>query len=264
MIQMDMIRPQTRRQRGFTMLELLVVIGVILVLISLMFIGLKYVSNQGRAKDTVQALQIAKTLLANYENATQLRLPSAAIYPNPPGYVPPSGASFAASFWTDQFPLQQGTSSNYQSSLNIIVGNVTQGLSDQGDLNLVHRTLVAMQLFMSIPENATLINNLPQGKTVMVTLLNTSITPAPQVPILLDGWGNPIYFVPSGGVANVLFSGDTNYPPTSNTPTWHVISSSGTHGSGYTGASSDRPFFMSGGPDDDVSRGDDNVYSFGN
>ena len=247
------------------MLELLVVIGVILILISMMFIGLKYVSNQGRTKDTKQAMEIARSLMANYENATQLRAPPTGVYNSPSGFVPPySGATFTGTFWTYQFPLQQGTvTTNYQSTYNVIVGDTGQGLADAGDNSLVERTMIAMQLFMSIPDNAALVNNLPQGKKVMVTFSPTTLVSGATnvtVPILLDGWGNPIYIVPSGGVANVLF----NSEPLTPSPTWHVVSSSGAHLSPYTQNASDRPFFMSGGPDDDVSRGDDNLYSFEN
>jgi prepilin-type N-terminal cleavage/methylation domain-containing protein len=267
MIQTDMTRPLPKRPRGFTMLELLVVIGVILILISMMFIGLKYVSNQGRTKDTKQAMEIARTLLANYENATQLRPPPQGIYNQPSGY-PYSAQQFATTFWTYQFPLQQGTvTTNYQSTYNVIIGDTGQGLADAGDNNLVERTMIAMQLFMSIPDNVTLLNSLPQGKKVMVTFNSSSLvtpTTSVTVPILLDGWGNPIYFVPGGGISNVVFKSDPPPVTTGGPPTWHVVSSSGAHASPYTQNASDRPFFMSGGPDDDVSRGDDNIYSFEN
>jgi prepilin-type N-terminal cleavage/methylation domain-containing protein len=90
---------------------------------------------------------------------------------------------------------------------------------------------------------------------------------SPSVPVPLDGWGNPIIFVPGGelgisgvvevngrvpvGSGGMVTSGDTGVPPgTTPLKTHTLVSPNG------------RPFFASAGPDGDFSRGDDNLYSF--
>ena len=81
-----------------------------------------------------------------------------------------------------------------------------------------------------------------------------------SVPVLLDGWGNPIIFVPGGtlGTGTALSADGT------------IVAASGSMRSG-TGTSAistqvrspdGRPFFASAGPDNDFSNGDDNQYSF--
>jgi hypothetical protein len=62
----------------------------------------------------------------------------------------------------------------------------------------------------------------------------------PAAPIVLDLWGNPIWFVPAGALSVISANG---HP--------HVVHSPG-----------NRPFFVSAGPDGDFRTGDDNVYSF--
>lgn len=111
-------------------------------------------------------------------------------------------------------------------------------------------------------------------------------------PLLLDAWGNPIIFVPATGLINVRgnLSGGAgspttvtaifkNQPPggTQNafpsvalpnvTTLVPILSPEGANGPNYnsvaTGGRVDgRPFFASGGPDGNLSTGDDNLYSF--
>ncbi len=90
-------------------------------------------------------------------------------------------------------------------------------------------------------------------------------TPADQVPILLDGWGNPIICVFGG----ILGSGATYDPtlPLASQPgillaggrSFHIISP----GSEITTTTNvAKPFFASAGPDGNFAQGDDNLYSF--
>jgi prepilin-type N-terminal cleavage/methylation domain-containing protein len=61
-----------------------------------------------------------------------------------------------------------------------------------------------------------------------------------EAPVLTDAWNNPIVFVPAGGMSGVSTQGGT-----------------------ITVTAPDaRPFFASAGPDEDFSKGDDNIYSF--
>ena len=69
-------------------------------------------------------------------------------------------------------------------------------------------------------------------------------------PLLLDGWGNPMIFVPASGLRVRLPNNKKDYDVTDATQNFVVTSPD------------NRPFFASAGPDGDFSRGDDNLYSF--
>jgi prepilin-type N-terminal cleavage/methylation domain-containing protein len=104
-------------------------------------------------------------------------------------------------------------------------------------------------------------------------------------PLILDAWGNPIIFVPASGLINVFTGKGTSDTAVRGNPQLSPSAPSGVNrillpvtspegendptysttpyktrmiGEYPTG----RPFFVSGGPDGDISTGDDNVYSF--
>jgi hypothetical protein len=100
---------------------------------------------------------------------------------------------------------------------------------------------------MSLPTNAKAMTGLPA---------NAIATLPPGVfagyislgqPVILDGWGNPILFCPSGGLLNVC----VNVKNTTSPQIPLVITSP-----------DGRPFWASAGPDGDFVKGDDNIYSF--
>jgi prepilin-type N-terminal cleavage/methylation domain-containing protein len=81
-----------------------------------------------------------------------------------------------------------------------------------------------------------------------------------SVPLLLDGWGNPIIFVPGGQLGTgTKLNSDGSVAVNSGS----MRSGSGTSAITTQASSPDgRPFFASAGPDGDFSNGDDNLYSF--
>lgn len=83
------------------------------------------------------------------------------------------------------------------------------------------------------------------------------------IPVLLDGWGNPIIFVPGGTLG--LPKGGNSLNADGTMPVGKGGMASGTGmGALWTQASSPngRPFFASAGPDGDFSKADDNLYSY--
>jgi len=96
------------------------------------------------------------------------------------------------------------------------------------------------------------------------------------VPILLDGWSNPIIYVPATGLHVKLLNGQGSYLPadpstataTGGSQEYIIISPEGSvSGNGGTNpvvTRPGRPFFASAGPDGDFTKGDDNIYSFNN
>jgi len=102
-----------------------------------------------------------------------------------------------------------------------------------------------------------------------------AIDPAPWIdetktqnpaPLLVDGWNNPIIFVPATGLKVRLLNGKTSFDKTDMTQNWIIVSPEGKVDSNGTAApqvtTPGRPFWASAGPDGDFSKGDDNIYSF--
>jgi type II secretory pathway pseudopilin PulG len=93
------------------------------------------------------------------------------------------------------------------------------------------------------------------------------------VPVLIDGWGNPIIYVPATGLHVKLLNGQSSYlasDPAAGTATQEFIiispegSVSGNGSANPFVTRPGRPFFASAGPDGDFTKGDDNLYSFNN
>ena len=67
-------------------------------------------------------------------------------------------------------------------------------------------------------------------------------------PALADAWGNPILFVPAGGLKVYTHGSKTSNPA-------GVVAT-------IVNPVPNRPFWASAGPDGDFATGDDNIYSF--
>jgi prepilin-type N-terminal cleavage/methylation domain-containing protein len=275
-----------RAAHAFTMIELLVVIGIILILMGLFFAGAKVVTAQAKARDTKTMLQIAATMFANYEQAGGLNtnvpynlsqggngpIHTLAIKGANPanliqlyqtiGQSTQSYAQAASLVWSEgEVPAPQGA-----------ISPDAIGLSNpnHGALHLtIANTEAIMQAMLTVPENQTIVNNLPSSKIAKDA--------ANGIPLLLDGYGNPILFVPGGGLAVVWV--DPSFNQAEVITTEGVKNPSGP--SAYNPSSStvplpNKPFFVSAGPDGDMSNAhgytsgnpttsdmtDDNIYSF--
>ena len=247
-----------RRRRAFTIIELLVVIGIILILIGLFFGGAKVITAQAKERDTKQILETCKSMFENYRQGTKL-----ARYPAGISFGPVGTVSTTTTWYTAQ---------------ESAIGSVTPdalGLSNSGPMpaspsQILTDTVLVFSALESLPENQTIIANLPASKKINITVGTATVA------LPLDGWGNPILFVPGGGLTNIFID------PVDNGNTTQVMTSTGVQANGYTIAagtiSSSQPFFVSAGPDGDLSNAhgwtsasglpvtssmtDDNLYSF--
>jgi prepilin-type N-terminal cleavage/methylation domain-containing protein len=282
---------QRATRNGFTLIELLVVIGIILILMGLFFAGAKVITAQAKARDTKTMLETAKTMFENYKQATnlsvnvpgnlspaqtnangpasQIAIKGASLYLNLPSGVGTSSMSYvqaAALVWSE------GQEAAFAGSLAPDSVGVTNSTHTFASLpQVVQYTEVVMQAMLTIPENQTIITNLPASKIVK--------DPVTGITLLLDGWGNIICFSPGGGLTGVYVDPvDAN--PVDST---QVITSEGVQPYGYPAGGfiagtpvANQPFFFSAGPDGDPSNAhnssgsydstlnqtDDNVYSF--
>jgi prepilin-type N-terminal cleavage/methylation domain-containing protein len=257
--------PATRHS-GFTIIELLVVIGIILILIGLFFAGAKVVTSQARERDTKNMLETCKTMFENYRQATKL-----ARYPVGISFGPSGTVSTTTNWYTAQEPA---------------IGSATSdalGLSNNGPMpaspsQILTDTVLIYSAIESLPQNQTIIANLPANKKI-----NIQLAAGTTVSLPLDGWGNPILFVPGGGLGvnptSLVWLDGANAGIVTSTGLITPSSSPYNLGS-YPPAvgtpSSNQPFFVSAGPDGDLSNAhgwtspnpvtssmtDDNIYSF--
>lgn len=299
----------------------MVAISIIVVLVVMLFGAYGYVTRNAKARDTRVDLQMAATMLSNYEQATQYQRPPPALFSK---YWTGSSANHTAAF-TDNFTTltipfwtggYTGSGEPIPSSPNSNLSAATIQADIQGGTPLpqtVIDTLCVMVALQSLPDNQTILNNLPTGRTMMIPVSLSNGGTTFQAPLLLDAWGNPILFVPNDGMYGITTNLDPNYPPAAattysagsqiifardllpsppnpatNTMTFYNYinpapsnsPSSPPNPSGSPGfvvfgngnpfdpnwggfcAPNQRPFWVSGGPDGDISKGDDNIYSF--
>jgi len=96
---------------------------------------------------------------------------------------------------------------------------------------------------------------------------------AAATPMLKDGWGNPIIFVPATGLRVRMLLDEKSLDPSLQKQT-RVVTSAGLvdpydttlnyNTASYRAPAGAKPFFASAGPDGNFATGDDNVYSFEN
>ena len=272
-------------RRGFTLIELLVVIGIILVLMSIVVVGFRHLNATTARRETIAELHIARDLLQEYENTNRgsngaisnIEEPGKVQVPGPAGPgAPPAPDVFPV--YLDEPPKPGSRTLPQKSKVEwadlFPNGAPSTTTPDMGDKSIqnsarysapaVQKTQDVMYLLLRDPKNRTTVSNVPP-KRIMESAPNVS---TPQGPndishaVLLDGWANPIIFVPAGGLV-------VNIPDASGKPLYYVVRSTGPIVLGASPTNqpppptlADRPFWASAGQDGDFTQGADNVYSF--
>jgi prepilin-type N-terminal cleavage/methylation domain-containing protein len=188
------VRYHRRRRGGFTMIEIMTVIGIILILIGLFFAG----ARQWRAQADVKATQTRMEVLNSMLSAMEAAGPNTFHDPGNQIVTPTASATSATS------------------------GSVYD------------QTAVMMNALLAIPGNSAAMNQLPTG--AVASLNSPSNIPYRAI---LDGWGQPIVYVPAAGL-----NGFTDATTTTIT------------------SPDARPFWASAGPDGNLQSTYDNLYSF--
>jgi type II secretory pathway pseudopilin PulG len=189
------------RRGGFTLMEILVVIGILMLLMGIGVAGYRYLDRQASDKATRVTLANANALVAE---------------------LAATGAGNRL-----EGPAGVGL---HTTGATLTYGGVNIGATDRA--TAISNSQSALTLLASIPKNKSAISQLP------VKALVTGAQP----PALADAWGNPIVFVPSGGLTGVTVGGTVMTAPLQ--------------------SPDKKGFWASAGADGSFSGGDDNVYSF--
>lgn len=316
-------RPSHRPRRvGFTLIELLVTMGVIVILVGILFLGLRAMSNSGKADQTRVNLSNLQNMLAELDAATKLRGDVAvwAAHDSSGAVVAvdtaTTHANWGLDFWRVHFKTAPaGTALGLVAPSDLDAEN--SPTADRDASFAIVNTSIAMGQLARIPANRTALEQMgsdvsylltwpkpkrtqvkapggnrvveatdgnddvryvagaivKEGNAVYRCVGSGFVLSAPSsgtdwvaeskpAPLVLDGWNNPIIFVPASGLVVRLKGNANDYKSTGNIT--RVITSAGLYDPAVVTQipANTRPFWASAGPDGVFWQGDDNLYSF--
>ncbi len=146
-----------RARRGFTLIEILVVIGIILILLGMVVLGFRHLDAVASKRDTIAELHVCRDLLTEYEKLNGNANIVAVVYP-------PMGAVPRSVLLTD---VQVGGASD--------MSDRSQNTGVRYNSRAVKNTRVVMQSFlMRVPRNRTMVSSLPTKRIPLLTGLMAS------------------------------------------------------------------------------------------
>jgi prepilin-type N-terminal cleavage/methylation domain-containing protein len=231
-------RAAARRRSGFTLIEMLIVIVIILFLLAIGIYGYRSLERSTAEKQTRTNLTNADALLKGMNG-----IGATARLEGPDTLVP-----------MPVFPLLTATKAFPDPPTFPSPGDVNVG--KPGRATALTKCYAVMRALQQSPENKKAIAALPPNMIVPPDpgqVANPNLPPA-----LADAWGNPLIYVPTGGLTGVA----VNNVAVTVTSTGQLRNPGAYPNPTQDPAVQNRGFWASAGPDGDFNTGDDNVYSF--
>ncbi len=216
--------------RGFTMVEILTVVGILALLAGLIAVGFNVLGSSQERRTRV-AIEAAMGMQAEYENSTKL-----------------TGGLLTCSVNASAFESDTTTPAN---------------------VCIFEPAVAIMDKLLKVPANQSAMEKVDASNVKSMTVLiaagavvNTySGDQSLTKPLLLDGWQKPLVYVGSGGLTHLKADPDGAkfwYGPTGGMPSGY------TQKAASVTAPNGRPFWVSAGKDGNFETHDDNIYSFEN
>jgi type II secretory pathway pseudopilin PulG len=222
-IDLKSFTPRPRRaRRAFTMVEILITIGVIMLLVAIGVIAYRGLDKMASERATHVALDNATAMIAEYEHGGVLQNFVMVDPTNP------------SAFWV----ATQTTTPIDTTNPGVNLSDVSSNGNSRN--NAVAQNGAVVFRLIRLPKNKSSLSALPQKALIDQPASNGNV----GAPAIADGWRNPILFCPAAGIQVYLHFGESSQSKQLITSPDH------------------RPFWVSAGPDGDFSKGDDNVYSF--
>jgi prepilin-type N-terminal cleavage/methylation domain-containing protein len=241
----------TRRQRAFTLIEILVVIGIIAILVTLVTLGVSHLGKASKRNSTMVTMQNLKALLTEKEIAGGLATVNALYPQNPQTPNVPTPLFAPGDVRKDPYANMPNAQPNTPVRYNAPAVALTQQV---------------LRILEAIPNNKAMVAKLPSSNlmeplpTGYISIMSADqTTRAFTPPLILDAWGNPIIYVPAAGLSNLYVAGVSIAPKTApdGRGFWASAGADGIFG-GYYDKDGNGQYT----PGTDGDYGDDNIYSF--